>query len=292
MKIGFIGLGNMGAPMAANLAAENYEVRGYDTARPHIADILMVETLVDVVDDADIVVTMLPNAKILNVVAKEIIPIMKAGSVFVDCSTIDVETARNVASQAMSEGILALDAPVSGGVIGAGDGTLTFMVGGSLPAFVKAKEIFKTMGSKAVHCGDSGAGQAAKICNNMILGITMLATCEAFTLADKLHLDRQKLFDVVAGSSGNSWSMSTYCPAPGVGPKSPADNNYRPGFSAELMLKDLCLSQDAAKTVDAATPLGKMATQIYEKFVELEDGKGKDFSAILPYLEKIGQDIL
>ncbi|MGB8624238.1 MAG: NAD-binding protein, partial [Paracoccaceae bacterium] len=182
--------------------------------------------------------------------------------------------------------VLALDAPVSGGVGGAEGGTLTFMVGGSEEAFAIAKPLFDIMGKKAVHCGPSGNGQAAKICNNMILGATMIVTCEAFALADKLGLDRQAMFDVVSTSSGQSWSMNTYCPAPGIGPKSPADNDYKPGFAAELMLKDLRLSQQAADAADADTPLGRHAADLYASFVEAEDGKGKDFSAMLPRFEK------
>ncbi|RDW12550.1 NAD-binding protein, partial [Paracoccus thiocyanatus] len=179
----------------------------------------------------------------------------------------------------------ALDAPVSGGVGGASAGTLTFMVGGDATAFDKVKPLFDVMGQKAVHCGKAGAGQAAKICNNMILGATMIATCEAFALADKLGLDRARMFDVVSTSSGYSWSMNAYCPAPGVGPRSPADNGYKPGFAAELMLKDLRLSQQAAEAVDADTPMGQLATALYARFVEDEDGKGKDFSAMLPRFE-------
>jgi len=179
-----------------------------------------------------------------------------------------------------------VDAPVSGGIGGAAAGTLTFMAGGTEDAFDTARPLFDIMGQKAVHCGKAGAGQAAKICNNMILGATMIATCEAFALADKLGLDRQKMFDVVSTSSGYSWSMNAYCPAPGVGPKSPADNDYKPGFAAELMLKDLGLSQQAAAAVDADTPMGQAAFELYRRFVEDEDGRGKDFSAMLLRFEK------
>jgi 3-hydroxyisobutyrate dehydrogenase len=195
-----------------------------------------------------------------------------------------------VAELALAAGLGALDAPVSGGVGGATAGTLTFMVGGSDAAFAVVQPLFEIMGQKAVHCGAAGAGQSAKICNNMILGVTMIATCEAFALADKLGLDRQKMFDVVSTSSGYSWVMNAYCPAPGVGPKSPADNGYAPGFAAELMLKDLRLSQQAADAADADTPMGKMAAALYTQFVEEEDGKGRDFSAMLPRFEKRGRD--
>ena len=206
-----------------------------------------------------------------------------------DCSTVEVDAARAVAADCADAGLGFLDAPVSGGVGGASAGTLTFMVGGSDDAFAAAKPLFEIMGQKAVHCGPAGNGQAAKICNNMILGITMIGTCEAFALADKLGLDRQAMFDVVSTSSGYSWTMNAYCPAPGVGPVSPADNGYKPGFAAELMLKDLRLSQAAAIAADADTPMGQAATALYETFVEAEDGKGRDFSAMLPRFENRGR---
>ena len=233
---------------------------------------------------------MLPNGDILRSVAAEILPAMTRGSALIDCSTVDVESARAVALDAQKAGLLAVDAPVSGGVGGASAGTLTFMAGGSDAAFAKVAPLFEIMGQKAVHCGEAGAGQAAKICNNMILGATMIATCEAFALADKLGLDRQKMFDVVSTSSGYSWSMNAYCPAPGIGPQSPADNAYQPGFAAGLMLKDLRLSQQAAEAVDADTPMGQMARDLYQRFVEEEDGKGRDFSAMLPRFEKRTRD--
>lgn len=288
MKIGFIGLGNMGAPMAANLLKAGHEVVGFDTAaRPE--GMTLAASAPEAARGADVVFTMLPNGAILRAVADQVIPAMAPGAVLCDCSTVDVESARTVAAQAAAAGIGALDAPVSGGVGGAAAGTLTFMVGGSAAAFAKVQPLLAVMGQKAVHCGESGAGQAAKICNNMILGVTMIATCEAFALADKLGLDRQKMFDVVSTSSGYSWSMNAYCPAPGVGPKSPADNGYRPGFAAELMLKDLGLSQQAAAAVDADTPMGQLAHALYRRFVEDEGGRGMDFSAMLPRFEKRGR---
>ena len=288
MKIGFIGLGNMGAPMAANLARAGHEVTGFDlAARPE--GIAMAESAAAAATGAEVVITMLPNGEILRAVAAEVIPAMAAGAVLCDCSTVDVGSARAVAEQAETAGLGALDAPVSGGVGGAEAGTLTFMVGGSESAFETVQPLFEIMGQKAVHCGGPGAGQAAKICNNMILGATMIVTCEAFALADKLGLDRSRMFDVVSTSSGYSWSMNAYCPAPGVGPKSPADNDYRPGFAADLMLKDLRLSQQAAETADADTPMGALAAQLYARFVEEEDGKGRDFSAMLPRFEKRGR---
>ncbi len=285
MKIGFIGLGNMGSPMAANLVAAGHEVVGYDTVvRPE--GITMATSSAAAARDADVVITMLPNGAILRIVASEVIPAMKPGAILLDCSTVDVEAAREVAANAVAAGLGALDAPVSGGIGGAGAGTLTFMVGGSAEAFDTAKPLFDIMGQKAVHCGPSGNGQAAKICNNMILGITMIGTCEAFALADKLGLDRQAMFDVVSTSSGYSWTMNAYCPAPGIGPQSPADNDYQPGFAADLMLKDLRLSQQAAEAADADTPLGLAATELYARFVEDEDGAGMDFSAMLPRFER------
>ena len=290
MKIGFIGLGNMGGPMAANLAKAGHEVTGFDMADVAIKGVSMAASGAEAAKGADVVITMLPNGAILRAVAEELIPAMEKGAALVDCSTVDVDSARAVAEQAVEAGLLAVDAPVSGGIGGAAGGTLTFMAGGSDDAFTKAKPLFDIMGQKAVHCGEAGAGQSAKICNNMILGVTMIATCEAFALADKLGLDRQKMFDVVSTSSGYSWTMNAYCPAPGVGPKSPADNNYQPGFAAELMLKDLRLSQQAAESADADTPMGQMARDLYAQFVENEDGNGMDFSAMLPRFEKRSRD--
>lgn len=289
MKIGFIGLGNMGAPMAANLAAAGHEVTGFDLAAPCPAGVTKADTAAAAATGAEVVITMLPNGAILRSVAAELVPAMTAGAVLCDCSTVDVESARAAAELAAANGLGALDAPVSGGIGGAAGGTLTFMVGGAEDAFAKVEPLFAIMGQKAVHCGASGAGQAAKICNNMILGVTMIATCEAFALADKLGLDRAKMFDVVSTSSGASWSINAYCPAPGVGPQSPADNGYKPGFAAELMLKDLRLSQQAAEGADADTPMGELAAQLYSSFVEEEDGKGRDFSAMLPRLAARGR---
>ena len=289
MQIGFIGLGNMGGPMAANLAAAGHDVTGFDPIAPYPEGVTAAKSGKDAARGRDVVITMLPDGPILRAVAADIVGVMSKGAVFLDCSTVDVDSARAVATEAEAHGLRPLDAPVSGGVGGATAGTLTFMVGGSEDAFNTAAPLFEVMGQKAVHCGASGNGQAAKICNNMILGVTMIATCEAFALADKLGLDRQAMFDVVSTSSGYSWSMNAYCPAPGIGPQSPADNDYRPGFASELMLKDLRLSQQAAEAVDADTPAGKMATELYERFVETEDGRGRDFSAMLPRFEKRGR---
>lgn len=282
MKIGFIGLGNMGAPMAANLVAAGHEIAGFDTAAPMPRGVTPADSAAQAAEGAAVVITMLPNGQILRAVANQIIPAMHQGAVLCDCSTVDVDSARAVAAQAQANGLGSLDAPVSGGIGGAQAGTLTFMVGGADDAFATVAPLFEIMGQKSVHCGSAGAGQAAKICNNMILGVTMIATCEAFALADKLGLDRQKMFDVVSTSSGYSWSMNAYCPAPGVGPGSPADNDYKPGFAAELMLKDLNLAQTAAESAGAETPMGQQARDLYEQFVEREDGRGRDFSAMLP----------
>jgi 3-hydroxyisobutyrate dehydrogenase len=285
MKVAVIGLGNMGGPMAANLVAAGHDVAGFDVTGKGPAGVALAASAVQAAAGAEVVVTMLPNGAILRAVAGEVIPAMTPGAVLCDCSTVDVESARAVAAQAVAAGLMALDAPVSGGVGGAAAGTLTFMAGGPDAAFARVKPLFDVMGRKAVHCGDAGAGQAAKICNNMILGVTMIATCEAFALADKLGLSRDRMFDVVSTSSGSSWSMNTYCPAPGVGPQSPADNGYKPGFAAELMLKDLLLSQQAATGADADTPMGALAAELYRRFVEDEGGRGMDFSAMLPRFE-------
>ena len=286
MEIGFIGLGNMGAPMAANLAAAGHHVTGFDLIPAEIDGVTAAASAGEAACGREVVITMLPDGAALRAVADDILAVMTPGCGFVDCSTVDVASARAVAAQAVSAGMLPVDAPVSGGVGGAEGGTLTFMAGGSVDAFMLAEPLFAVMGQKAVHCGQSGAGQAAKICNNMILGATMIVTCEAFALADGLGLDRQKMFDVVSTSSGYSWTMNAYCPAAGVGPASPADNDYTPGFAADLMLKDLRLAQQAAIEAGADTPLGAAAAALYARFVEDEDGSGKDFSAMLQRFEK------
>ena len=286
MKIGFVGLGNMGAPMAANLAKAGHAVSGYDAAGVTAEGVAPAATLAEAVTGMEAVITMLPNGDIVRAVHADIVRQAEAGALLIDCSTVDVDSARAAHDMAREAGLLSLDAPVSGGTGGAAAGTLTFMVGGSDEAFAKGKALFDIMGQKAVHCGEAGAGQAAKICNNMILGISMIGVCEAFHLADKLGLDRQAMFDVASTSSGSCWSINTYCPAPGIGPKSPADNDYKPGFAADLMLKDLNLSQTAAETAGATTELGRHARDIYAAFVESGGGKGRDFSAILDKLAK------
>jgi 3-hydroxyisobutyrate dehydrogenase len=283
MDIGFIGLGNMGAPMARNLAAAGHAVTGFDVAGVAVEGVATAASAAEAARGREVVITMLPNGAILRAVYDEIVPTGRERAVFVDCSTVDVESARAAAAQATGAGLRAVDAPVSGGTGGAAAGTLTFMAGGPADAFDTVRPLFDVMGSRAVHCGAAGAGQAAKICNNMILGISMIGVCEAFALAQKLGLDPHALYDVVSTSSGSCWSVTTYCPVPGVGPTSPADNGYRPGFAAELMLKDLGLSQQAAVSVDAATPLGAHAAKLYDLFVE-NGGRGRDFSAMLPWL--------
>ena len=288
MRIAFIGLGNMGGPMAINLTNAGHDVAGFDlVAKPD--GVTMVESVAHACAGADVAITMLPNGAILRAVAKDVIGALPSGGVFIDCSTVDVSSARDVAADADAAGLQMLDAPVSGGIKGAADGTLTFMVGGDEAAFKTAKGLFDVMGQKAVLCGAAGSGQAAKICNNMILGVTMLGTCEAFAMADKLGLDRQAMFDVVSTSSGYSWTMNAYCPAPGVGPESPADNDYKPGFAAELMLKDLGLSQDAAASCGADTPMGALAPELYARYVNDDGGSGTDFSGVLPWLASRGR---
>ena len=283
MQIGFIGLGKMGGPMARNLAAAGHSVTGFDAAGVRIDGVAAAASAAEAARERDAVITMLPNGAILRAVYAEIVPAGRPGAVFVDCSTVDVESARAAAAEAEASGLLAVDAPVSGGTGGAASGSLTFMAGGAPAAFEKARPLFEIMGARAVHCGGAGSGQAAKICNNMILGISMIGVCEAFALAGKLGLDPHSLYDVVSSSSGSCWSVNTYCPVPGVGPNSPADHDYRPGFAATLMLKDLDLSQQAAAAVDASTPLGAHAATLFSEFVA-QDREGLDFSAILPWL--------
>ena len=284
MKIAVIGLGNMGLPMARNLSKAGFAVVGFDTAVKSLADIALARTARQAVEQAQIVVTMLPDGQILNAVYDEVLQDLQAGALLIDCSTVDVSQARDAAQKAHAVGFEAIDAPVSGGVGGATDGTLTFMVGGSDTGVERARPLLDVMGAKTVHCGPVGAGQAAKLCNNMLLGISMLGVCEAFALADRLGLDRQAFFDVASQSSGQCWSLSTYCPAPGVGPETAADNGYQPGFATGLMLKDLTLAQASARATGAPARLGELATEIYKAFAEEGNG-GRDFSA---YLDKIG----
>ena len=286
LKIGFIGLGNMGAPMAENLARNGLDVLGFDTDNSiKLPEITMMPSIPKLLTEVDIIFTMLPSGLVVKEIVNEFINNFNPKSTLIDCSTIDVKTTKEVCQTLGNKKINMLDAPVSGGVQGAKSGSLTFMVGGSRDDFDKLRFLFEYMGSRSVYCGKNGSGQTAKICNNMILGVTMIATCEAFVLADKLELDREAMFDVVSTSSGYSWSMNSYCPAPGVGPKAPSDNNYIPGFSSDLMLKDLTLSQNAASETKASTPMGNLAMTLYKDFVENKNGSGLDFSSILKTFE-------
>lgn len=284
-NIAFIGLGNMGGPMAANLVKAGHKVSGFDLVQASKdaakADgISIAAKAADAVKGAEVVITMLPAGKHVLSVWNEIIPSVAKGTLMIDCSTIDVENARKSHALAAEHHLPSVDAPVSGGTGGAKGATLTFMAGGDDKAFAAAKPILEAMGKKIVHCGGAGAGQAAKICNNMILGISMIAVGEAFTLAEKLGLSHQALFDVASTSSGQCWSLTTYCPVPGPVPTSPANNEYKPGFASALMLKDLRLSQEAAKAAGAVTPLGAHAESIYETFDKAGHGN-VDFSGII-----------
>ena len=289
MKIGFIGLGNMGAPMSKNLAEAGHDVFGFDLNPVFISGVTEAKNLSAASKYMDVIITMLPDGNILKQVYQDIIPLAPERSILIDCSTVDVDSAIEAADMAKKRGIQSIDSPVSGGVVGAEAGTLTFMAGGDNESYNTVKPLFEIMGQKAVLCGDNGSGQAAKICNNMILGISMIGVCEAFALADKLNLDRQKMFDVVSTSSGHCWSLNTYCPAPGIGPASPSDNAYKPGFASDLMLKDLTLAQAAAQSKDVFTPLGEHAQKLYSNFIK-SGGSGKDFSAILNFLKTNNQD--
>jgi 3-hydroxyisobutyrate dehydrogenase len=283
--IAFIGLGNMGAPMAGNLVRAGHRVVGFDLSEACRAaaaahGIEIATSGPAAVADADAVVTMLPAGKHVVAAYGELIPAARPGTLFVDSSTIDIASCRSTHAAATAGGMKSLDAPVSGGVGGAAAGTLTFMVGGEADVFALGEPLIRPMAGRIVHCGNASAGQAAKICNNMILGISMVAVSEAFVLAEKLGLDRQALFDVASTSSGQCWSLTTYCPVPGPVPKSPANNDYKPGFATSLMLKDLALAQSAAADVGAATPLGRHARDLYAAFEAAGNG-GVDFSGIV-----------
>ena len=280
MKIGFIGLGNMGFPMAQHLLKAGKDVYGYDVTENYPDGVIACPSAAEAAKERDIVITMLPSGKILSEVADQIIPNMQKGALFADCSTVEVDTAIEVSRQAGQHGLDFIDAPVSGGSLGAKAGTLTFMAGGEESAFLKVKPFLEIMGGKIIHCGPSGTGQAAKMCNNMILGATMIVTCEAYGLAKKLNLDHEVLYNVVSQSSGYSWTNNAYCPLPGIGPQSPADNDYKPGFSAALMLKDLLLSQQASKANGFDAQMGAKATEYYKRFCE-EGNSNRDFSAVI-----------
>lgn len=291
-KVAFIGLGNMGGGMAANLAKAGHEVRAFDLSaealrRATEAGCLAASDAASAVAGADAVVTMLPAGRhVEQTYLESVFGAVPAGALLIDCSTIDVETAKRVAAAAEAKGLSAVDAPVSGGIAAAAGGTLTFMVGGSDEGFRRAETFLSSMGKAVIHAGGSGAGQAAKVCNNMILGATMAVTCEAFALAEKLGLDAQAFYDIASVSSGQSWSITSYCPVPGVGPVSPADRDYQGGFAAALMLKDLRLAKEAAASAHADIPIGARAAEIYEDFVSSHDG-ALDFSAIIQPLSEL-----
>lgn len=286
MKIAFIGLGNMGGGMAANLVKAGHQVHAFDLAEAALArakdnGCATYTTVKEAVTGVDAVVSMLPNGKIVEAVyAGDVIGTAPVTALLLDCSTIDVDTARRVAAAATEKGYAMVDAPVSGGIAAANGGTLTFMVGGADEAFTRAEPILAAMGKAVIHAGGSGAGQAAKICNNMLLGASMIATCETFKMAEKLGLDLQTFYDISSKASGQNWSMTSYCPVPGVGPQSPADNGYQGGFATALMLKDLTLAMDAAGLVGADVPMGAKAAELYRAFDAAGHG-GQDFSSII-----------
>ena len=288
--IAFIGLGNMGGGMAANLLKNGFAVRAFDLsedalAKAEAAGAVRCASAADAVQQADAVVSMLPAGKHVEAVySSEIFGAAKPGALFLDCSTIDVATARRVEEAAQAKGFEMVDAPVSGGIAAAAGGTLTFMVGGSEAAFGRAKPILSAMGKAVIHAGGAGNGQAAKICNNMLLGATMVATCESFAMAKKLGLDPQTFYDISSVSSGQSWSMTSYCPVPGVGPQSPSDNGYQGGFAVGLMLKDLKLATEAAASVGASVPMGNTAEALYQLLAN-QGESGRDFSLMIEMLE-------
>ncbi len=290
-RVAFIGLGNMGGGMAANLAKKGHDVRAFDLSaealdKAKVAGCLPVASAAEACDGAEAVVTMLPAGRhVEGVYADSILGNAPASAILIDCSTIDVATAKRVGEAAQAKGYQSVDGPVSGGIAAANAGTLTFMVGGSAEAFDRAEPFLADMGKAVIHAGISGAGQAAKICNNMVLGAEMIATCEAFLLADKLGLEPQKFFDIASVSSGQSWSLTSYAPWPGVGPETPADRDYQGGFATALMLKDLRLAMEAAASVDADTPMGAKAAELYQAFNDAGNG-GLDFSAIIRLLGK------
>ena len=290
--VAFVGLGNMGGPMAANLVKAGVEVHGFDMSKAALDRLTeaggkATGAVADAVREAEVVVTMLPEGRHVRSVYLEpagVLANVREGTLLIDCSTVDVDTARHVHHAATQKGLAMVDAPVSGGVGGATAGTLTFMVGGEPEAFERARPVLDAMGKTVVHAGSAGSGQAAKICNNMMLGIQMISVCEAMALATRLGLDHQKLFEISSKSSGQCWSLTTYCPVPGPVPTSPANRGYEPGFTAAMMLKDLKLAQAAAQGAGAATPLGALAAQLYNIFA-LNGNEGLDFSAIFKLIE-------
>ncbi len=290
-RVAFIGLGNMGGGMAANLAKAGHDVRAFDLSQEALArakerGCLPVDSAASAVEEAEAVVTMLPaGSHVRDVYESAVIGQAPASAILMDCSTIDVANGRDEIEKARAAGYLMVDAPVSGGIAAAEGGTLTFMVGGTEEAFRRAEPFLDKMGKAVIHAGGPGSGQAAKIFNNMLLGASMVATCETFVLAGKLGLDPQTFFDIASKASGQCWSMTTYCPVPGVGPVTPADRDYEGGFAAALMHKDLRLAMEAAQSVDAYTPMGASAEELYTRFAESLGGGGKDFSAIIRMID-------
>ncbi len=288
--IGFIGVGNMGGGMAANLVKSGNKVVAFDLSEDALTAAVgngcaRAGSVGDCIEGSDALVTMLPAGQHVRAIYEnEVFKWAKPGTLLLDCSTIDVKTAKHVGEMAAEKNLLMVDAPVSGGVAAANGGTLTFMVGGSKAAFAKAEPILTKMGKTVIHAGDAGAGQAAKICNNMLLGITMIGTCEAFALAQKLGLDSQVFFDISSKASGQNWSMTSYCPVPGPVPAAPSNRNFEGGFAAALMLKDLKLAMDAAQNAGASVPLGAQAEALYQMFAGL-GGAAKDFSAIIKMID-------
>jgi 3-hydroxyisobutyrate dehydrogenase len=290
--IAFLGLGNMGGPMAANLVTAGHTVRGFDpvpaaveTAKSNGVNVF--GTGAEAVDGADVVLTMLPNGALVKSSYAEVLPAAAAGALFIDSSTISVDDAREVHTLAGEHGFAQLDAPVSGGVKGAVAGTLAFMVGGEIEAVRRGRAVLEPMAGKIIHCGDSGAGQAAKVCNNMVLAVQQIAIGEAFVLAEKLGLDKQALFDVITGATGNCWAVQVNCPVPGPVPTSPANNDFKPGFATALMNKDLGLAMAAVSSTGAAAPLGTHAAEIYAEFIASDAAHaGKDFSAVIELIRK------
>jgi len=289
-RIAFIGLGHMGGGMAPNLAKAGHDVRAFDLVPEAVekavsAGCSAAHSAAEAVKDADVVITMLPAAKHVRAVFEDdVAPNAKPGALLIDCSTIDVTSAREVGEAMKAKSFDFVDAPVSGGIAAAAAGTLALMVGGSDEQFARAKPFLEPMAKAVIHAGQLGAGQAAKICNNMILGATMAATCEGFVLAQKLGLDPQVFFDISSKASGQSWSMTSYCPVPGVGPETPADRDYEGGFAAALMLKDLKLAEEAAQSVGAYTPMGAEAEELYQRFVD-RGGGSKDFSGLIKMID-------
>lgn len=290
LTVAFLGLGHMGAPMSTNLIGAGHAVRGFDpvpaaASSARAAGAAVFDSATDAVADADVVITMLPSGEVVKRCYAEVLPAARPGALFIDSSTISVTDAREVHELAKSQGMAQLDAPVSGGVKGATAGTLAFMVGGDQAALERARPVLEPMAGKIIHCGAAGAGQAAKVCNNMVLAVQQIAIGEAFVLAEKLGLSAQSLFDVITGATGNCWAVHTNCPVPGPVPTSPANNDFKPGFATALMNKDLGLAMDAVSSTGSAAPLGRHAAEIYAEFIASDAAHAdKDFSAVIETL--------